>query len=353
MNTRHQVFLSSTYEDLKEERLEVLKALLELDCIPCGMEYFPASNQDQWSYITQLIDDCDYYVVVVAGKYGSVDDSGISYTQREYEYAVAKGIPTIAFLHGELGKIPVEKSEQDPKRREQLDSFRKLCQTRLCKNWTNVHELGAVVSRSLTQLIKHSPRPGWVKAGDLASEEASREILALRRTVDGLHQELDRVRSHPPLGSEHLAQGDDKFSIDFGVLLTQDVADWRTPARHIRLSFSAVVTWDELFGAISPNLVVPVTEVKMRNDICSLLEERSSTEITTEHPQYLIGSLTIADSIFQTIKVQFSALGLIEPIITKRVTEKREREILTWQLTSLGKRKLVQVKAIVRNATNA
>jgi len=38
---RYQVFISSTFEDLQEERQEVMRALLELDCIPAGMELFP------------------------------------------------------------------------------------------------------------------------------------------------------------------------------------------------------------------------------------------------------------------------------------------------------------------------
>ena len=71
MEKRYQVFLSSTYVDLKEERLEVMRALLELDCIPSGMEYFPATNDDQWSFIQELIDQCDYYIVVVGARYGS------------------------------------------------------------------------------------------------------------------------------------------------------------------------------------------------------------------------------------------------------------------------------------------
>ena len=48
---RYQVFVSSTYEDLKEERTEVLHALLELDCIPCGMEYFPATDDTNGSIL--------------------------------------------------------------------------------------------------------------------------------------------------------------------------------------------------------------------------------------------------------------------------------------------------------------
>lgn len=69
---RYQVFVSSTFNDLIEERQEILQALLELDCIPSGMELFPAANEDQWTLIKKVINDCDYYIVVIAGKYGSI-----------------------------------------------------------------------------------------------------------------------------------------------------------------------------------------------------------------------------------------------------------------------------------------
>lgn len=70
MEKRYQVFVSSTYEDLQEERREVMQALLELDCIPAGMELFPASSENQWSLIKRVIDDCDYYLLIIAGRYG-------------------------------------------------------------------------------------------------------------------------------------------------------------------------------------------------------------------------------------------------------------------------------------------
>src|SRR3954452_6935014 len=44
MNNRYQVFVSSTYVDLQDERAEAIQALLELDCMPAGMELFPAAN---------------------------------------------------------------------------------------------------------------------------------------------------------------------------------------------------------------------------------------------------------------------------------------------------------------------
>ena len=88
MEKRYQVFISSTFNDLHEPRQEVMQALLELDCIPAGMELFPAANDDQWTLIKRVIDDCDYYIVIIGGRYGSIGPSGKSYTQMEYELSL-------------------------------------------------------------------------------------------------------------------------------------------------------------------------------------------------------------------------------------------------------------------------
>ena len=109
---RYQVFVSSTYDDLQDERKEVMQALLELDCIPAGMELFPASSEDQWSLIKRVIDDCDYYILIIGGRYGSVGPDGISYTQMEFEYALKAGKPIISFIHKNPASIPTGKSEQ-------------------------------------------------------------------------------------------------------------------------------------------------------------------------------------------------------------------------------------------------
>ncbi|MGP5383387.1 DUF4062 domain-containing protein [Glutamicibacter arilaitensis] len=65
MNKREQVFVSSTFEDLKEARDTVIFGLLEADCFPAGMELFPASNASQWELIKSIIDDSDYYWLAI------------------------------------------------------------------------------------------------------------------------------------------------------------------------------------------------------------------------------------------------------------------------------------------------
>ena len=190
MDKRYQVFVSSTYEDLREERQEVIQALLELDCIPPGMELIPAADEDQWTLIRQVIDDCDYYIVIIAGRYGSCHPRGKSYTQMEYEYAVEQGKPEIAFLHQQPDQIISARSEQSNEGKEALDIFRELAQMKSCKYWTSTKALGGVVSRSIVKQIKTRPGVGWVRADLVPTETSAFEMLRLKREVEELKAEL-------------------------------------------------------------------------------------------------------------------------------------------------------------------
>jgi hypothetical protein len=74
-----------------------MKAVLEMGHIPVGMEMFSAADEEQWKLISRYIQETDYYVVVIAHRYGSTVD-GLSYTEKEYDFAVTHGIPALGFL---------------------------------------------------------------------------------------------------------------------------------------------------------------------------------------------------------------------------------------------------------------
>jgi len=71
MDKKYSVFVSSTYTDLVAERKQVIDALLQMNCFPIGMEYFNAEDDTQWNIIKNLIKECDYYIIIIAGRYGS------------------------------------------------------------------------------------------------------------------------------------------------------------------------------------------------------------------------------------------------------------------------------------------
>lgn len=113
MEKRYQVFISSTFKDLIEERQAVLKAILELDHMPAGMELFPATDDSAWHLIQDVIDASDYYVLIIGGRYGSLDKEGLSFTEKEYEYALKTKKPVIPLLHRSPDNLPRGKTDVD------------------------------------------------------------------------------------------------------------------------------------------------------------------------------------------------------------------------------------------------
>ena len=85
MEKKFQIFISSTYEDLKEERAKLVATILKDYHFPIGMEMFSADNVEQWEQIRRTIDSSDYYVLVIKRRYGSMTKDGISYTEKEYK----------------------------------------------------------------------------------------------------------------------------------------------------------------------------------------------------------------------------------------------------------------------------
>lgn len=196
MDKRYQVFVSSTYMDLMDERKNVTQTLMEMDCIPAGMELFPAADEEQWAFIKKIIDDCDYYLLIVGGRYGTVGAEGVSYTEMEFDYAVQKGIKVVALLHGSPDKLAVDKSEISTEAREKLQSFRdKVSTGRLIKYWTSPGELPGLVSLSLGKTMKVFPAVGWIRASEGSSEELLKEINELRKENDRLNHELSQVQN--------------------------------------------------------------------------------------------------------------------------------------------------------------
>lgn len=140
---RHQIFVSSTFSDLIAERAEVIQALWELDCIPTGMEAFVAANESQWDVIKRVIDECDYYVLIIGGRYGSITDAGISYTEKEFEYAKSISLPVLAFSHSDPDSIAVGKTDKSSEAQEKLVQFRKKVMDNYpIKKWSTPQELG-------------------------------------------------------------------------------------------------------------------------------------------------------------------------------------------------------------------
>lgn len=339
MDKKYQVFVSSTYTDLIEERKEVIQALLELDCIPVGMEMFPAADDDQWTLIKRLIDDCDYYILIVGGKYGSLNSDGISYTQMEYEYASNNNIPIISFLHKNPDNIVAGKSEKEIDKIQKLQAFKEIVKKKLCKFWETPSELGSQVSRSLVKLIKDKPMTGWVKATEITSEESAKEILELKKHIEVLNEQIKFNAENAPSGTENLSQGDDLVTLNYYVTTTSQVNPMEITWEETQFDTKQLdiqLSWNEIFKEISPLMIDEANESALKDKLLELCRNKNySTEkgalATMKYKKYLSSSLD--DNSFNQIKVQLRALGLINKSDKKRSIKDNETY---WHLTNYG-----------------
>lgn len=325
MGRRYQVFVSSTYADLTEERSKVIQMLLALDCIPAGMELFPALDEEQFEFIKRVIDDCDYYLLIIGGRYGSTTADGLSYTEKEYDYAVESGLKVVALIHGDPGSIPMDKSEGDPEVRKRLLHFReRVAAERLVKKWSFAEELPALVAQGLTATIKSYPAKGWVRGTVDSHEKLLVELNAVRKQNGELLARIAELEADGFAGGEGLARLDE--SVEFSGPNTGHFGDKR--------EWSRTMTWGEAFACISPYLMGHPSAERVRDVLLDGLRER---------PGNFMDSKRMNDQGFQTFAVQMKALGLVRIEYSKTVQGGMG---LFWSLTQRGERLMFELRAI-------
>lgn len=116
---KYQIFISSTYEDLTEERSRIIKEVLRAEQLPVAMEHFVASDKEQWDTIQRFLDGAGCVILIIGSRYGTIEEeSGKSYTEKEYDYACDKNIPILSFI-----KAPKENSESNFPYKKEYDIF--------------------------------------------------------------------------------------------------------------------------------------------------------------------------------------------------------------------------------------
>lgn len=334
MDKRYQVFVSSTYSDLKEERQKVMHTLMDMNCIPVGMEFFPSIDKEQFAYIKRVIDDSDYYVLILGGRYGSLSETGLSYTEMEFDYALSKQIPIVAFLHKDLDSIPLGKSEKDEEKRQLLEKFRtKVCSGRLVKFWSNADELCGQVAVSLLQTISQFSATGWVRANLPTNVESLQEINALRKELAETKAKLSNVTTNN-LKAVNLADYDEKIRLH-GTCFTSANTQMREK------NWECEISWKQIFMSIAPFLMDYPEDKAVFNLLSSI-----AYSYAPNNREY---SPFIDRQDFQTIKIQLMAYKLVDVSYSKTTEGSMA---LFWGLTQLGKQMMIQWRTIKTCKTN-
>lgn len=193
---KYQVFISSTYDDLIKARDKIMETVLSLYHFPVGMEMFSAGDAEQWEIIKETINVSDYYVVIIGHRYGSISESGVSYTEKEYDYAKEKGIPVLAFIRDRDVATLSSEREANADTNKKLDEFiKKAKANKMCDFWSSIDELATKVAIALPKTFRRSPRIGWIR-GDLGlSKEVSHELAELSNENRKLREQVKSLES--------------------------------------------------------------------------------------------------------------------------------------------------------------
>ena len=342
MNKKLQVFISSTYIDLIEERQAAVQAVLDAGHIPAGMELFKAGNTSQLETIYKWIDNSDVYMLILGGRYGSIEEkTGKSYTQLEYEYAIDKGLPVFSVvLRDDFLKrksdILGEERTIEKSNISQYNNFKNLVMSKIVREVSDCKDIMLAVHTTLKDFMEEYKFVGWVLSNstelnaDLLKQinDMSNLISDLKKEKDRLRQELDDLNQsfESNLAFEgQLIQIEGKYQENYG----------RPGASHfVDRAVSKEITWDKMFILWAPYLIQTSNYYRAKQSLERALKD------------YMGHYFEMRDNLFQTIKIQYHALGLIKAFEANS-TAGGTAEFIS--LTEKGKNYLIRKSAITKS----
>ncbi len=313
-NKKYQVFLSSTYSDLMEERRKALEILLMADCIPAGMEAFVATDDEQFEVIKRVIDLCDYYILIIGKRYGTINMATVlSYTEMEYDYAKEKNIPVLAFVIDDSVSLADEKTDTDSNKIEKLKNFRDKAMTnRLVSIWKTSDELIGKLSIAIMRAKSEIIRPGWQRATDYDEATLRRDIMELQAKNIELETELKNANKIIASLTIQNNVGFDDCNIQI---------DYHYYDNNFSRNYSNTYTLPELFKVIATQMMdVSITEDAVLNAIKNYMFSSTSGKYFNDN------------QLIKRLLNQFKALGLLSSFWSN------EKSALYWGLTAKGQK---------------
>lgn len=186
-----RIFISSTYEDLKDYRQAVYVALRRLGHQSIAMEDYVATDQTPLERTLQDVANSDFYVGIIGWRYGYVPPGeNRSITELELEAAKRASIPCLIFLVDEHAPWPRTYIDDNPKL---INQFRTALQTQfLVAYFSSPDELAVQVGAALHQWIASgaSETPVAVPTKDASAEPPGPEVF-----LSYAHEDLNVAKS--------------------------------------------------------------------------------------------------------------------------------------------------------------
>lgn len=316
MQKKHQIFISSTFLEMKEERQAAVEAILDAGHIPAGMELFAAGNEEQIKVIERWIDESDIYLLILGARYGQINpENNKSYTEHEYDYAIQKGKPYFSLVLSD--KALKSKEEKETQNIGLFNKFREKVLNKISANVDDCKDIKIQIMKSIKLLENKNDIPGWVRSTD------KEDLQPLLDTVKKLTDENINLRNkfkEEPTSISDLAGINEKFKFSISYLRY-----WGDDGA----SASAIDSWGGMLSSIGPSLLSPMSDNSVSSLIARIyLESNKDIEFV---------SCKLYQEDFDTIKIHFMALKYINVANG------------FWILSELGKQTLLKIKSVKKS----
>lgn len=303
-----QVFISSTYIDLIDERQSAVQAVLDSGHIPAGMELFKAGNETQLDTIYKWIDNSDVYMLILGGRYGSVEEkTRKSYTRLEYEYAINKGIPifSVVLTDDLLKEKAIELGENKVYEQNNTDKykdFKELVLSKIVRMVNDSKDIKLAIHTTLVDFLEDYDMVGWIRSNNA---EANVTLLNQLNELTVENKKLNE-RNLILLKKINLIQSNFESDLAFEEEVTiqgtynLNVGNTYSGRRFETRKIEKEITWKQMFLLWAPRLTANLNSTLAQKELEYALKD------------YMGRYFSMNDNFFQIVKIQYSALGLIK-----------------------------------------
>lgn len=329
MKKKLQIFVSSTYIDLKEERQAAVEAILKSGNIPAGMELFTSGNESQLDTIKRWIDESDIFLLILGGRYGSIEPkSNKSYTELEYDYAKTKEKPTFAvvidekFLEQKVHDNSTEFIERE--HTKELNLFRDKVLSNISSFFTSTNDIKLAIHETLADFKERYEFTGWIPGN--SDKKVSKLVEENSKLKDRIMQlEQSNSNLNTTYNIPNLSEMTDYYS--FNCMYYEED---HTELKNEVMNF----TWNDLFSAIAPWVLDDPEDNIAKTSLIKLCK---NFLIKKYNVQIKIEDIFIVNENVKQIKIQFMAYGLID------------ESGYSWDLTDKGRQLMILLKAQRKN----
>ena len=315
---KYHIFIGSTLDDLKNERKELFRIVMELGHIPVMADYLDGTARNAPKLLQKAIEECDYFVALAAHKY-SGSGGGISPLITEYSIAAKKGVPVLALVIDDKARSKPAKKEKDPAFIRKLNDFKAKLRSGPCETWSNITDLCLKAQTLLVQELGIRAQPGWVRADKIIEPTVANELSRLSSENDALRRRISLE------SGEVGAKLRDQLKHDLKVLALNKVTlsfyyasgnNWEHPLqfRYMRV-----------FKLLVPELALGKKTAEISRFLGTVLNPDLDKTVRKDYP-------TPSNTI-KKIMADFSMLKLVKCINEEEVTAGDE----IWEITEYGK----------------